>query len=371
MPRYLFSSHDGFGLGHVRRNTVIARALLDADAAASVTIVTGVEARPAWLHHPRMAVVAVPPLLKDPSGSYRNSGMSFEAAIAAREQLFSAAIDAVAPDVVVVDRHPFGVGGELRRGLERARTGGAVTVLGLRDVIDEPAVVAEEMAGHGWDGFTDTFDDVLVYGERSLCDHQAEYGLPVTPRYCGWVAEEPPPVVLDPNVLIVAAGGGGDGQRLFHLGIDVVRQRPESRAVLVAGPYASYLRTRVLDENPDVRARLQLCDEVPSCVGLFARAGATVQMAGYNSTVEALAAGVRPILMPRRAPRREQLIRATRLAALGLADVVDHSVDPAEVGRLLDQDRSLPRAVVEEAGIHLDGAQRAARRLQALVPSRL
>lgn len=98
MPRYLFSSHDGFGLGHVRRNTVIAHALLDADAAASVTIVTGVEARPAWLHHPHMAAVAVPPLLKDPSGSYRNPGMSFEAAIAAREQLFSAAIDAVAPD---------------------------------------------------------------------------------------------------------------------------------------------------------------------------------------------------------------------------------------------------------------------------------
>jgi hypothetical protein len=44
--RYLFYSHDGFGLGHARRNNIIARALVDADPSASVTLVTGVEARP-------------------------------------------------------------------------------------------------------------------------------------------------------------------------------------------------------------------------------------------------------------------------------------------------------------------------------------
>lgn len=34
MARFLFASHDGFGLGHVRRNTLIARALLAAEPRA-------------------------------------------------------------------------------------------------------------------------------------------------------------------------------------------------------------------------------------------------------------------------------------------------------------------------------------------------
>ena len=62
MSRYLFSSHDGFGLGHVRRNTLIARALLAQDPDAEIALVTGVAMRPAWLGDERMHVVEVPPL---------------------------------------------------------------------------------------------------------------------------------------------------------------------------------------------------------------------------------------------------------------------------------------------------------------------
>src|SRR4051812_6417833 len=91
------------------------------------------------------------------------------------------------PDVVVVDRHPFGIAGELRPGLAAVRAAGAATVLGLRDILDEPSVVAAELAGEGWRDAAETYDRVLVYGERVLCDHTAEYGLPVTPDYCGWV----------------------------------------------------------------------------------------------------------------------------------------------------------------------------------------
>jgi predicted glycosyltransferase len=83
-------------------------------------------------------------------------------------------------------------------------------------------------------------------------------------------------------------------------------------------------------------------------------------MAGYNSTFEALAAGIRPILVPRRHPRREQLIRASRLAALGLADVLDEDIGPADVSWLLDHARRLDPERLETAGISLDGAQRAA-----------
>jgi predicted glycosyltransferase len=103
-----------------------------------------------------------------------------------------------------------------------------------------------------------------------------------------------------------------------------------------------------------------------ACGRWFSRAGAILCAAGYNSTLEALAAGQRPILMPRRNPRREQPIRAAWLAGLSLADVVEPGADPAGVASLLREPRALPEGALEAAGIDLDGARNAALRLHAL-----
>lgn len=368
MSRYLFSSHDGFGLGHVRRNTLVATALLARDPAAEVAIVTGLGVRPAWLADPRLRVTTVPPLLKDADGAYRNDELSFEEAIARRAAGFEAAVAGFAPDVVVVDRHPYGLAGELSPGLDRAARSGAALVLGLRDVLDEPSKVAEELAGDGWAGVADRFDEVLVYGERVLCDHEAEYGLPVAPRYCGWVVERAPARRRDPHLLVVTAGGSGDGDAVFRLGIELAVRRPRQRVLLVAGPYATPTSATGMVLHPSLGGRVELVRDTPGCGRLFAGAGSVVQMAGYNSTFEALAAGIRPILVPRRTPRREQAIRASRLAALGVADVVDEPAPADEVAWLLERPRVLPAGALEAAGIALDGAERAAAALEALRP---
>jgi len=99
---------------------------------------------------------------------------------------------------------------------------------------------------------------------------------------------------------------------------------------------------------------------INAAVPRIARATGVVQMAGYNTTFEALAAGLRPVLVPRRNPRREQAIRASRLTALGVADTVDEGVPAEEVDWLLGRDRLLPPGALAAAGIRLDGAERAA-----------
>ena len=366
MPRYLFSSHDGFGLGHVRRNSLVARALLDADPAATATLVTGVPVRPGWLSDPRLDVVQVPALLKDSVGGYRHDRLPFEEVIGLRARTFLTTVRDQQPDVVVVDRHPFGTGGELRPGLVQARRQGARIVLGLRDILDEPGVVREELAGRGWADVPALFDEVLVYGERHLCDQEAEYGLPVPPRYTGWVAEALPPAPLETDLLIVTAGGGGDGAAVFGLGLALLRSRPDLRGRFVAGPYAGTAGLDAAGADPDLGGRVEVTRAAPACAEAFRRAGSVLQMAGYNSTFEALAAGLRPILVPRRTPRREQAIRALRLAALGLADVVDEGAAPAEVAWLLDQPRRLAPGAATAAGVTFDGAARAAQRIAEL-----
>jgi predicted glycosyltransferase len=362
----LLFSHDGFGLGHVRRNTLIAGKLLEADPKASVTIVTGVRCRLPWRLPPQVEVRQIPPLVKDEAGTYQGVGMSAHAAEQARRDHFLAAVREIRPDVILVDRHPYGVHGELREGLSEAARLGARLVLGLRDVLDEPEAVEREIAGPGWDGFEAAGWTVLVYGSRSFLDHRVEYCLPAEPWYCGWVAAEPGPresrTRPEDRLLVVAAGGGGDGAAVYRLGIDFAVLNPDWTVELLLGPLAR----RAFAGNfrrASPPGRLRITVSPPTAAAAFVRAQAIVQMAGYNSTLEALVAGRRPVFAPRRRPRQEQLIRARLLAGLDLADVLDEDHQLEHLEALLTKPRLLHAEDLRRAGLNLDGARRAAAHL--------
>lgn len=361
MATFVLFSHDGYGLGHVRRNTLIARSLLFQDPASRVVLVTGTPARPAWLRERRMTVVSVPSLVKDESGVYCSRDLSFEDALDRRAETFSRVVEENVPDAVLVDRHPYGTAGELRPGLEAARARGARVVLGLRDILDEPGTVATELAGRGWAGVDTVYDQALVYGSPALCDHEREYAIPLPLSYCGWVTSTCCRARVSPRTLVVAAGGGADGDDVVRLGVELLLERSDRQAVVVAGPFAR--RAVLIEGRERVGRRFRLRIEPNGCSRLFAQAGAVLQMGGYNTTFEALAAGARPIVVPRRSPRREQAIRATRLAALGLADVVDAGVAGSEIAWLLDRPRRLADGALDAAGIRLDGAEVASRHL--------
>lgn len=365
--RCLFFSHDGYGLGHFRRNSLVARALLERDPAATAVLVTGLPFPLPWTEDRRLSVVRIPPLLKDSDGAYRAPGIGFEQALGRRADGFAAAVRAFTPHVIVVDRHPYGIAGELRAGLEEARGRGARLVVGLRDILDAPEVVAEELSGEGWSGVEELFDEAFVYGGRHVCDHEREYGLPLPPRYCGWVVDPPRRAARVPRLLSAAAGGGGDGGPVFSLAVQMVERLDGWRCHLAAGPYADVRALHAVVGRSPARERITVDTGVDTCGPLFARSSAVVQMAGYNSTVEALAAGHRPILVPRSAPRREQAIRAERLARLGLCDAVaeDASAD-AVAALLLARPRRLRPGSLPAAGIDLAGAAHAAGLLTAL-----
>ncbi len=363
--RYVFFSHDGYGVGHLRRNSLIAHEILAQDASAEITLVTGVTRLPAWSIDPRISLVRVLPLVKGGDGAYCNDSFSFEQTLAQRSRVFAAVLARVAPHVVVVDRHPFGIGGELRGALVEQRRLGAALVLGLRDILDDPATAREEMAGPGWHDVAEIFDEILVYGAAEFCDHRREYGLPFdVPTYCGWVVEPAGPPTRRPHSLTIAAGGGGDGARVFRLGIQVLEERPGWEGTLAAGPYADVAELATTVSGSPAAGRIRLIEDAPGCMDLLTRSSASMQMAGYNSTFEALAAGIRPILVPRWQPRREQLIRAQLLADRDLADVVAENDRPQAVAQLLDRDRTQPVISLRRAGIDLDGASLAASRLR-------
>jgi predicted glycosyltransferase len=315
MSGFLFSSHDRFGLSQVRRNAKIASAIRAVDSRTPITLVTGVAGRFGWLDRDDLHVVRVPPMATSPHDDAESPGLTLGEAVAERSRAFAEAIERHDPDVVVVDRHPFCIFGELREGLEQARSRGARVVLGLPDVLDDPATVAEELRGAHGAGVAETYHEALVYGERHFCDHESEYSLPIRPRYNGWLVDPEKPGRREPRLLAIAAGGGSETEAICRLGLEVLSLRPRWTAIFAAGPFGGD---------------------------------------------EALAAGLRPIFPPQGPAGREESIQATRLAALGLADAFADGVVPGDVARLLERPRLLPRTALPTAGITLDGAARAA-----------
>ncbi len=365
--RFLLVSHDGFGLGHTRRNVCIAEVIRNQCPDAAITIVTGIASTHSWLDDRDFSVVRVPEVVKNVDGQYVNPTMSLSEALSRREQLLCDVVRVTQPQVVLVDRHPYGVNNEWRRGLTLAKSGGAAIAVGLRDILDEAEVVRAEFAGSRWAGVGGLVDEVLVYGNQSLCDHQREYGLPLRPFYCGWVTDTSVVAtrVIDPGLLVVTAGGGADGNVVTEIGCVLARHGSIDRAIFVMGP-AGVGRIDEVRLSMSTLSNVEVKAVVSNCFELFAEAGVVLEMAGYNSTIEALAAGSRPILVPRRAPRREQAIRATRLASLGLADVVDHAASPDEVSWLLARPRRLDDDALSRHGLALTGAEAASHRLLAL-----
>ena len=92
------------------------------------------------------------------------------------------------------------------------------------------------------------------------------------------------------------------------------------RAILLTGammPAAERAQlAAILADRPDY----QLLEFTPEPLALMRGARAIIAMSGYNTTLELLALNAPMLLVPRIKPRREQWLRAVRLAELGLAD---------------------------------------------------
>jgi predicted glycosyltransferase len=71
-------------------------------------------------------------------------------------------------------------------------------------------------------------------------------------------------------------------------------------------------------------------------------------MAGYCTVAEILSSGKPALLVPRAAPREEQLNRARRLAAAGRVDMLDpRAAGPTELRQAIDRLLDRPPVVQE------------------------
>jgi predicted glycosyltransferase len=383
--RFLFYSHDGLGLGHVRRNLCVANALAELAPRASVLVATSAEEVERFGTPPRVDFLKLPGLRKIDNGHYaaRRLGLSWEDVRSLRANLLAAAVYSFRPTVILADRHPLGVCGELEHALEAARESGARTALGLRDVLDEPDAVRAEWEAHGvFERIDELYDRVLICGQPDVFDPSRVYSFPgrvaAITRFCGYVVA--PAEGLRPSRgqsdpfwagdgrprVLAAAGGGEDGFTLLETFIEAAAGMPWKSAV-VSGPQCEperARRLRALAEDAGVAFRRF----VPALASHFPSVDALVSMGGYNTLTEAAASGVSTVCVPRVHPRREQLIRARAFARRGLVKLLPPANLAADslrvaVGAALDDRRGNGRRV---RPLDVAGARRAALHLLEL-----
>lgn len=382
-PRIMLYSHDTFGLGHLRRSRALAEAITRADPTASALILTGSPVAGRFTFPPRVDHVRLPGVTKLRDGSYvsQTMGMDIEQTTDLRAGLIKTTAEQYAPDVLIVDKEPTGFRGELLPTLDLlAANGRTKLVLGLRDVLDEPEVLASEWDRKGGIAATETYyHELWIYGLRSVYDPTA--GLPLSDsakqrmHWTGYLrrtsssSAEPP----EQPYILVTPGGGGDGQAMVNLVLSAYEQDPDlsPRAILVYGPFLSgdtraEFETRVANLNGRVTA-VGFESQIET---LFTGAQGVVCMGGYNTFCEVLSFDKRAVIVPRTVPRLEQYIRASRAEDLGLVRMLDETRDGMTPQSMIRAIRALPDQTLPSQAISqglLDGLDYVTRRIAALL----
>ena len=343
--RILIYSHDSFGLGHLRRCREIAHALVRHDSGLSVLILSGSPIIGSFDFADRVDFVRLPGVIKLQNGEYTSLklSMDIEETVGLRAAIILHTAAAFDPDLLIVDKEPHGLRGEVLETLQLLKERGSTLVLGLRDIMDDPQLLGSEWAAKNViPALDELYDDIWVYGLPQICDPLDGVSVPAQVRrkmvYTGYLRREmsdvaslPLPFNGAPYVL-VTAGGGGDGSPMF----DWVLRAYENDASLplpaffVFGPFldaeiqAGFInRIAALDNVEQITF-----DSHPESI--IAGATGIVAMGGYNTFCEILSFDKRAVLVPRTHPRLEQFIRASRTQELGLVKMLVD--EPAEAG---------------------------------------
>ena len=390
--RLMTYSHDGYGLGHLRRNTNIAAQFVQEAPGSSVLMLTGCPPGNPFPLPRGIDFIKVPSLVKVDTGVYAPASLhiSRHKAKAIRASVILGAVMEFKPNLFLVDHVAAGTYGELLptlRMLKRLGEPPAIT-LGLRDIIDAPDVVCnlwqKEMV---YQTIREYYDEVVIYGCKEIFDAALHYDIiaefPGSVRYSGYVCSQEPVKSREQvradlrlrrqNLVVITTGGGHDGYPLMRSCLEAFRlMGRESRfeAVLITGP--------LMDPDQREQLRSQACgldarvfgfvEDAPSFINA---ADLVITMAGYNSLCEVVSLRRKALVVPRLGPRAEQRMRAELFQQKGLIDVLDpQKVSPKNLAERIIEDLERTDFPLVDASIDTSGVRNAACHLSQLALER-
>jgi predicted glycosyltransferase len=354
----LIYSHDTFGLGHLRRCRAIAHAMVEENRDLSVLILSGSPIIGSFDFRTRVDFVRVPGVIKLRNGEYTplNLHMDIEETIKLRASIIRHTAEIFDPDLFLVDKEPLGLRGEVAETLHMLKERGTPLVLGLRDVMDEPALLEPE-----WQrkkvlpALKNLYDDIWVYGLPQICDPLADISLPRAVRekmtFTGYLrrsagmpnTKSDNPLAPRTPYLLVTTGGGGDGDALIDWVLKAYEHDADLPypALLVLGPFMHTEQQNVFLTRAHKLPKVHAITFDAHIESLLTRAVGVIGMGGYNTFCEILSFDKRAIIVPRRVPRMEQYIRAARAQKLGLISMLLDD-ERRDAGVMANAIRALP-----------------------------
>lgn len=382
-PRVALYGHDTLGLGHLRRNLALAQMVSPeppAGLGADVLLLTGAREVGLFPRSPGVEALVLPGVRKDVTGRYRPRTLRdpLSSVLRLRRSTLTSSLLTFAPDLLVVDKSPWGFEAELTDALFALHDRGCALVLGLRDVLDSPSVTAQEWAREGGDAAAlQLYREIWVYGDRRVHDlgracamHDSVEAKTV---HVGYLAQDQAgeennhrPLGDTPYVL-VTAGGGQDGVALLRAAVQLPPMG-RTQVVILTGPQLSDGELEALQAVAQARPHIHLYRFSPHSAEWIAGASAVVSMAGANTVTEILATSVPALLVPRVHPRREQEVRARALADAGAVDLlVPRDLHPDRVAAWLEAHLG---DTVPRQHIRMDGLSSLRERIRRLLDDR-
>lgn len=373
-------SHDSQGLGHLRRNLAIAHHLsmhLPEMTGKQVSgiLISGLAPTMQFPLPPGFDWVSIPGVSKGKNGyKARNLSTGTRSLIHLRSELIQTVLLNFAPDLVIIDRHIYGVWNELRTPLRNLRETYPNTkvVLGLREILDEATVARAEWEALGDPDFMrGVVDAVWVYGDPRvhsvLNSGEVPQALRDRVRFTGYLAHgrrvtDSVQEHTETPFILSTAGGGEDGMALLEAATRAEVPHTHQH-VVVTGPHMKdddYKRLRAV-----AAPATQVLRSLPGLGLHISLADAVIAMGGYNTVCEILATSTPALIVPREEPRKEQLIRAQSLAEVDAVDYMRSTYLSPDT--LSDWIRHAIGTVVDRQSVERDGLRRIARMAHELM----
>jgi predicted glycosyltransferase len=379
--RVMAYCHDGVGIGHLRRTLSICERVGRALPGTSFLVATGTPYVPLFENLPGVDYIKLPALSKVSNGVYRGKslGLPSDQILQCRAALLSKTAQYFQPDVLLVDKAPLGVCGELLKTIEglRAHRPSTRIVYGMRDIEDEPqSVMAQWETSAIPQALSAHFDEIWVYGMQSVFDPATEYQLPHEVRgkmtYMGYlgrrICRHPAPRQQRDDEVLVTVGGGTDGLPVLETYLASAAARVGEagyRSVLIGGPDLPPKDALRLRSRARLMRHVSWKDFEPCMSCRMRRARLVVCMGGYNTLCELASQRKPALVIPRTHPRQEQSMRAALWARQSaVSTLCRQSLSPdALADRVMQLLEQGPRSTSPR--LDLDGLDRVADRFQA------
>jgi predicted glycosyltransferase len=382
MPRVLIYVQHLLGIGHLMR----ARLLAEAAAARGfdVHLVSG--GMPIGGRMPRnVRTVQLPPIRVSDASFTPLRDAEFrpidDAYRQRRVERLLAAYDAAAPAAVLFETFPFGrrsLRFELFPLLARidATRPRPLVVASVREILQLQHKPEREREMLEW--AARWFDAILVHGDPRFARFEDTFpfvdALVPPVHYTGFVRNDDAKPAADGDAVrdevVASAGGGAVGVELLATALAAQRHsrfRDLTWRVL-AGPNIPDVGLERLRQASGPRAIVERSRV--DFAALLRRAFVSISQAGYNTTMDVMGSGARPVVVPFTGRgETEQQARGERLAAFGLAVVVDdRTLTPETLAAAVDDAGT--RDGFARWDFESDGAARTAATIAGLLDAR-